>query len=678
MAHLPHNPGGSNATFGQRGPTTLGPYQPDTRGMTAGTDALADAARTTGNVLGGLAEQSRAIEARQRQEVQQLARAKAANATLDAELQAKAKVAEIRDAVATGAMRYEEAPDALETWLSLREPPEIDGLDPVDAEHYQGGFKRLRFAAQAEVDGVVVGARRADGKAQVAGIRDNLGKSAADPNADMAAIVGRAEQLRAVADQFGVGATFDKEHQDFVDRAWFDNARARLVAATDDPEGLAQLERDVSEEGGRYFGKLDAGNQVTLLGQIQTRRAQLDAKLQIEADKGEAAAGRALDAFEKQISSGVSAPLETLTGWKDAITRGTPEQQAKWQELVAGEVEVRRVLQQPPAQQAAFVAAERARQQRDGATLAQQANLKRLESAVERGTKLLRESPLDFYSERTGQDVPMLDLNALGTGDIGALRGQITARLNTIAAMRKQYGEGVGMAPLLPREAQALTDAVQKMTPANAVKFYGAMRDAFGDNAAYLGALGQVAKDAPVHAQAGAIARSNPKGAMLILQGAKLLAGEDEGRAGKLVMPPDKDLQTKFAELMGLAFRERPQAYEQALRVVRAAYAGAAATDGDATGQFDEKRLRDVVRFAIGVPVTVNGSKVIAPPGSDEDTFGDQLEAAWRAAPKPKDAGDLDRYELRTYGNGAYRLVRGRQYLMGTDGKPLTLRVPTP
>src|SRR5690606_1354127 len=115
-----------------------------------------------------------------------------------------------------------------------------------------------------------------------------------------------------------------------------------LVAYRDDMAGLDALERDLTAEGGRYAGKLDASATNTLLAQVQARKAQLEAKAETAAKKGEAAAARVLDAQEKQVSSTIPAPLEVLQERAQTIEQfGTPEQKAQWQQLLADEVQVR-------------------------------------------------------------------------------------------------------------------------------------------------------------------------------------------------------------------------------------------------------------------------------------------------------------------------------------------------
>jgi len=695
MPRIPHA-GGTSATFGNRGPDQIGPYRPDTRGMTAGLDAAADTARTVGNVALQFQQQ------RQR-ETEELARAKATNAILDDELQTRALTEEIGQQMADGSLPWSKAQEEFQTRLSEREPAKIDGLDPVGQEHYKGGLKRSRATATFAVDNLVENAKRADFKGQILATRDKLGKFASDPNADLDKIVAQGAALRGFAQSGGLGATFDKDQQDFSDRVYTDNAKARLVANRDSIDGLSGLVQDLTADGGRYTGKLDADKRNAVLSQVQTRIAQLEAKAQHEADKGEAKAERALTQFRAQISTTLPAPLDKATDWADAVKGGTAEQQAEFKDLLKNEVEVRQVLNLPPAQQRAFVQQKRAQQRAQGASVTDQANLNRMDSAVEASIKQLREAPLEFYTARTGKTVEPLDMQALMTGDLDSIKGTIAERMTTLSTLRKQYGQEAGSAPLLPGEASALSGALAQSSPQSAIKLYGALSQAFGDPTAYRAAMQQIAPDSPVRAYAGmvyaeqrsttlqagglfsgAVKASSGDIAKTMLDGEALLnkskgdKGED-GKGSAFPMPPPKELSSEIETFIGSAFAGRPGAYETALQAVRAYYAGSAAKAGDVSGELDTKRVREAVRAVLGEPVEINDSEVFPPWGMEEDAFTDKFESAWTQQAKNLPVGvptELDAYGVRQVGEGAYLLTAANgQFLTDRAGKPLRITI---
>lgn len=689
----------------------LGPFdqarvvpQPNTRrvDMSATTQAGA-AMAAAGRAISGAGETMSQVREREVSEARALARAKAQNAVFDDELALREIVLDIEARVTDGTLPYEQAQDELRARLEERETPDVPDLDEVGRVNFERGLARNRAAVASTVERVVKSARRADHKAQIIGIRDRLGKFASDPNADVDKLVAAGAELRESAMAAGLGATFDKEHQDFADRVYRDNANARLVASRDSLDGLAALERDLTQDGGRYHGKMDASAVNTILTSIQVRRAQLEAKAEAAARKGEAAAARVLTTFEQQIASTIPAPLEVMQEWTDTVMQqGTPEQQAEFRELLQSEVEVRQMLSRPPAEQRAALVELQARQRTEGATVRQQANARRLEAAVERNLKDLREQPLVAYQRQTGETIPLLDMQALVSGDVGTIRGQLAARMDTIAAMRKQYGPEVGDAPLLPQEASALSAALEQAGPRQAAEFFGRLATVMEDRSMYRAAMQQIAPDSPVRAfagmifaeqrsttvRAGGLFRGAVKAeagdvARTMLEGEALLnkskAVKAEDGKGAFPMPPPSHFTFELESLVGSAFAGRPEAYAVAEQAVRAYYAGSAARAGDVSGELDSKRLREAVRAVLGEPVDVGGADVFPPWGMDEGDFLDRLDEGWRQVAATLPEGfprDLDDYQLRQVSSNAYRVVgAGGAFLYGADGQPVTLVV---
>lgn len=680
--------------------------RPERMGVQMGDGGSGRALDNLAGAVGQVAQDLYRTQQNRQNEAEMLARAKAQNAALDDEMAQRAIVDDIRARVADRSLPYEQAQEELQTRLSTREAPTIEGLDAVGQENFQRALTRNRFSSTEAIDSTVITARRADLKSQRLATRDHLGKFASDPNADVDKLVRAGSELRELAEAGGDLATFDKEQQDFADRAYKDNASARLVAFRDDIDGLNQLESDLTTEGGRYHGKLDASATNTLLSQVQVRKAQLEAKAETNARKGEAAADRVLSAFEKQVASTISAPAETMMEWTETMKLGTPEQQAQFRDLLQGEIEVRQLLAQPPAVQRATLIDLQAKQRVEGATVQQQANAKRLEAAVTANLKDLREQPLVAYQRQTGEGVAPLDVAALASGNVAAVQGQIAARMDTLKAMRKQYGAEVGDSILLPQEAAQLSAALDKAPAGQAAQLFGVLSTVFPDGATYRAAMQQIAPDSPVRAYAGMVfaeQRSTTVKAGGIFRGAvkaqagdvarTMLEGEallnkskgdaaQDGKGGKFPMPTPAEMATEMEALTGSAFAGRPGAYEVANQAVRAYYAGKAAKAGDTSGELDRDRMREAVRAVLGEPVDVNGADVFPPWGMEEDDFMDAVEARWPQVSAAVPAGlsrDFDDYQLRTAGSGRYFLVGpGGAYLTDAGGNPMQIDVRAP
>lgn len=698
---IPHV-GGTGNTFGQRGPDRASPFNPDTRGITAGLDAMANLGEA-GQAAGMQLVRVQAAEAaRQQQEDQELARAQATNALLDTDVQIKAKAQDLALRQSTGDLDWRNMEPEAKDAFDAMEMPTIPGLDPADAERLRGGFERAKLEGMLSVRTLAQAGKRAEFKGQIVKLRDTLGKQASDPGADVDRIVAMGAASRSLAVSAGMGDSFDKEQQDFADRAYFDNAKARLNAVRGSLDGLAGLEQEVTGENGRFAGKLDADKQNALLSQIATYRNQLTTQAQHAQDKAEATAERALTHYEAQIATGVDAPMETKTAWADALEGGTPEQKQRFRDLLQSEGEVRAVLASPPAEQRAYLQQLEAKQQREGATVTQQAHLARLKTGVEAGIKLLHDSPLEAYATREGKAVPPLDLQALVGGNVDAVRQQVSDRMVMLRAARLRYGPDTGTSPLLANEAAAIAGALKQAAPQAQAKLFGALRQAFGDDQAYQGAMQQIAPDSPVRALAGkfyalqrnpgmaTVTSASPRGqfgdvALQLLKGEALLnptkaTKAEDGKGTAFPMPPPKDVAEAIDRSVGQAFAGRPDEFQTAVQAVRAYYAAKSSDEGDVSGELDDDRLALAVRAVVGDTARIEGRDVVPPWGMDANAFEDTADtyiAARLKAAGLEDPGNVSLLNARGRDN-VYLLVRGMQPLVDKHGVPLVIRIGGP
>lgn len=655
---------------------------PNTSGMTVDAEAAGQLGVTVTEVAEAIDRQERELQAKRDAEADALARAKASNALLDHELRAKTLQASIASRIETGDLDYREADREFEELSADLGDPVLDGLAPDDAERVAGGYRRNVAAARMGLSVAVEGARRQEGKTQVVAAFDKLDKIAGLPGASIDQLASRAASLGQLWTAAGLDpAQFEKTRQGYVDKWWTGHATRRALQGRENPAELQALERDLIADDGFYADKLDVDKRNALFSQVLGAQSRLEAKEQHAADKRLAVATRALSAIDQQIASGIPATPEMWAGWADQV-KGT-DLEAEFQDRVQGEIAVQKVLRLPPDQQETHVQQAEAALLSGGGTPRDKANLDRLKRAVEANQESMRETPLLYHQQRTGEVVPVLDMQALTSGDVAAIHGQIRGRMETLATMRQELGPEVGNAPLLPQEAKALSTALRQVTLAQQVQMFGTLSKAIGDPEAYRGAMQQIAPDSPVTALAGTLFPGNEKGATLLLKGEQLLnrAPGDrstDGKGSAFPMPPPKEFDEAVAQAVGNAFRGRPEAYAIAMQAVRAGYAGAAATDGDVTGEIDLDRIENVIRFTIGETVTINGTDVLAPIGMDEDVFEDALEEAWESAAgnRPEGASDdFGVYGLRQAGDGRYMVTFGRSYLHGRDGRPMLLQV---
>jgi hypothetical protein len=634
-----------------------------------------------------------------------LARAQATNALLDHEIQVKSATQDIARQVQTGELPYAQAKQTWEDTVSKLQPAQPQYLDEVAAQNLKKGGERTVFEQGLVVNHVVQQAEANDFKDQFADNLDKLGKLAGMPGANIDEINTKADAFKLLARKAGVPQeVIDKSIQDFKDRNWFNNATQVAMESKNSMSDLRQLSHDLTDADGFYAGKLDTEKRNAILRTVTNDQLILENRLERAQEKREAAGQRALLQMGTQIASGVPATAQMWDNWQHTV-KGT-EAEADFKQYADDEQKVQTVLRQPIDEQLKFVQDKQATLQSQGGSLRDLANLNRLKGAVEQNVKLMQTEPLIFDAQRTGTDLPPLNLTQLGDPNANQqISQQIQDRVTTITAMRKQYGSQVPLRPLLPQEAAQLTNALQTADPKDAAILYGSLQNATGgDLEAYKGIMQQIAPDAPIKALAGLLTAKQrqltlathwfkpnevaPSGnvATTMLQGEALLnpskaqKGEDGKPTSKLFLPETTQLQSEFQDRVGDAFAGRPGAAETAFQAVQAYYVGKAAQSGRlASGKqdVDPAIMKEAITATLGNVVSFNGGgSVLAPWGMSEGDFLDKAQSALTAAQKsvkPEFAANLNSAGLRNNGDGTYYVTQGRNFVPGKDGKPLVI-----
>jgi len=662
--------------------------------IAGGDDPVARAVGQLADVMGGGA--ARAIEI-ERQNREGLARAKAANSSLDYEISVNDAALQLQQEVESGIVPYQESERHYSDRLAQIEVPTVQDLPPDMQVAYEGGIKRTQRAGQLTVARAALSARHADFKGQFVAALDKLGKIAGMPNADIDGINERAAAFAPLARQAGLDdAQVTKALQDFKDKTWTSHATQAVIFNRNDPAQLKKLEQDLSAQDGYYADKLDPEKRNALLSQVVTRQQTLADKAEHAQDRLDAKGERAISQIEQQIASTIPATPEQWTAWAGAV-QGTSSLDT-YNELVKQEKQVQEVLRLAPDQQQNFLQEAEAKLRGQGGSVRDKANLDRMKTAVEYNLKQLDDAPLLFNANREGDQVEALKLEALvSPADAWEVGAQLQTRASTITAMRKRYGQQVPMRLLLPQEVKVLGETLTKATPTQQVALLGQLRTSTMDDKVYNDVLKQLAPEQPVVAYAGMLAAReratvtlekhffspNAKAgardvAATMLEGNRLLQGKGDT---KFPLPPDKDFRQTFTDETGALFAGRPGAGEVAMQAVRAYYTGKSAADGDSSGEVDPKRMREAIRASLGEVADVNGNgEVLAPWGMSAATFEERAEQAFATAAKaaglPQSTVDnFGAFGLRQAGERQFYVTNGISYLYGKDGKPLLLSI---
>ena len=138
--------------------------------------------------------------------------------------------------------------------------------------------------------------------------------------------------------------------------------------------------------------------------------------------------------------------------------------------------QVQTLLRQPPAVAQQFIDQQRQQMQANGGSVAQQANLNRLQSAVDNNIKMMRETPLVFNAMRTGSDVAPLDVAGIATPEGQQKLGeQIADRFDVVNAVRKAYGPEVNRNPWKPEEQVMLSSLIKQADDGTKLQLLGAI-----------------------------------------------------------------------------------------------------------------------------------------------------------------------------------------------------------
>ncbi|RIJ00289.1 hypothetical protein DXK93_27400 [Achromobacter sp. K91] len=454
-----------------------------------------------------------------------------------------------------------------------------------------------------------------------------------------------------------------------------------------------------------WISRLQAPQIEVLRRRAQSQVTALDNRAQLAQDRAEAKGARAIAEYDAQINSGVPAPPDKMIGWLGAAAGTVYEQDMK--DRMEAEQQVQEVLRMPIADQEAFIAQRAAHQRTNGASLTDQANLRRLTTAVAQNVKTLQETPLVYAAQRIDAQVAPLDLQTAFTPEGAAAIGpQLRDRVTTIQALQRQNPPGtVSMRPLLPAEADALGEALNQGSAAEKSGLLGTLYRAFGDPVAYQGAMAQIDAKNPFMARMGQRAASYAQAqltnnwvsadvvqsagdvAAIALHGDDILKAGGKAGAEKFPIPKDQEFMTALqAKLTDLYRGTGPGSSDAAgymndAYAIKAYYVGRAAQQGDITGQVDSDRMDQAITAVLGAPVNFHGNgQVLAPWGMSADDF--TTRATGRLAQLFQAAGVQDKVGqhmgnvgLIGAGGGVYFPTLAGTPIADDQGRPLVLRL---
>lgn len=612
-----------------------------------------------------------------------LSRVKASNALIDRESQIKTIATDLDEQMRTGKLNYDKSEEAFNTAVSKLPPLETPGLDEAQQGEIGNSLKRMQLGGLDRVREASAKGRVQAAQSDLVSRMDMLGKDAGLPGADVSQINARmdAEDID-IAGRLAFGETWASKKQEFKDNNWSTHATQRVIEARESLGSLQKVEHDLTAEDGFYAQKLDPEKRNQLLNTVSGRIYQIKEHQQRQAEMREVKAERILNQMDRQAATGIPPTPADQQRWKAGLsgTSAAGEYKTRINEMN----EVQGVLRQPLAVQQQYVERKRFEMAKNGGSVTEQANVARLQTAIDNNVKLLRDNPLTFNAMRTGVDVEPLDVSGIATPE-GQLKlgEQIASRFDVVNSVRKAYGPEVARNPFKPEEQQMLTSVLAAADDGTKLQIFGAIAAASPSGGDYASAIKPLVADQPIAALAGMAQFRDLKGVDGTNVPQTLLAGAKVLKDKSTPMPKDSLFRTAFDEHAGAALAPGTPQREQAYLAFKSLYAGTSASkglqyeDGD---ELDDKTSQAAFDMATGGVTERGGAKVVKPynmPDSDFDKAVDvQLQGLAERTQFP--VGQLEDMPLSPVPGkeGAYYLLNaGRVQIDPTTKLPMVVKV---
>lgn len=593
---------------------------PDTRAQERAGQQIAG---TLQNVGFGIIDQ-------RNKEDQALARVKASNALIDRESQIKTIASDLDEQIRVGKLSYDKSEEAYNAAVSKLDPIDTPGLDAAQQGEIGNSIKRIQLGGLSKVQESAAKGRILSAQSDLVSRMDILGKDAAMPGANVEQINARmdAEDVDT-AGHLAFGEAWASKKQEFKDNNWTTHATQRVIESRESLGSLKKVEHDLTAEDGFYSGKLDPEKRNQLLNTVTGRIFQVQEHQQRQAEMREMKAERALTQMDQQAASGVPP---------------TPADQQRWHSLTAGTsvagefntrmkemTQVQSLLRQPPVVAQQYIDQRRQQMQTNGGSVTEQANLNRLQTAVDNNIKLMRENPLTFNAMRTGADVAPLDVSGVTTPEGQKKLGeQIAERFDVVNSVRKAYGPEVARNPWKPEEQTMLASLLANADDGTKLQVLGAIVASSPSGADAAAAIKPIAGDQPITILAGMAQFRGLKGAdgtdvpKTLLAGAKVLTDKSTP------MPKDNLFRESFDEHVGNSLTPGTPQREQAYVAYKSLYAGMAGPKGvkhdGPSPEIDSKLSDQAIALATGGVGERAGAKVIKPYGMSDDDFNKSVD----------------------------------------------------
>ncbi|ELD7524714.1 hypothetical protein QJD35_004153 [Salmonella enterica] len=609
------------------------------------------------------------------QQADAIIRARAGEGLLDYQIKIKDINESIRQGVDDGTIKADQIDSVYKTAISKLKKPDFGGLDLAEMEVAQRGVKRYEADGYATAQGLYRTALKIEAKDLVDTQLDQLGKLTNYPDADIEKI----NSMSAALDTQGrlaYGAQWGKIRQSWIDKNWFNQAQQRLMSSRNDGSALSAFNNELTGKKGFYVDKLDPEKRNALLNQAMGYQARIEARAiaaQNHADmlalRRENSAIHASSTMQMRIANG---EIPTDQDWNNYLTSVSGTSQDGTEAVLrSAMLETQRLYSLPPEKAQAEVDSLALSLKKNGGSEIQYKVLNAVQSNIDHRRTQLQKNPQAVFAMDSGTPLePLNPQSALQQpGEWGAGLKQRQANSDAIT---QKYGATAGKNLLTTEELNNTKDAYEKMSPDQRIQFW--RNTQASSSSAITSRLAREIGGDALQVSAVASLANNPAGyktALAVENGSRLLNPVDGVPKVRLPADFDQNIATKIKSIYpGFS----PAQVQRLIPVVRDYHIGSGRS-ADTT-----PKAKDLYAV-IGKPVNVYGSYVIAPAGTDENTFIDALKIGVNRL------GDSAQDVKNGLSQGVYGFVpdsEGNQVLInaatqrrvvGKDGHPVVIEV---
>ncbi|GAA0494719.1 hypothetical protein [Tatumella punctata] len=385
--------------------------------------------------------------------------------------------------------------------------------------------------------------------------------------------------------------------------------------------------------------------------------------------KMENAASHATDTMQTRIAGG---QIPSPDDWQnyEQMTQGT-SYQGSTDILRNAMVQTQRLYSMPPAQAQEELQKMQVDLKNNGGSQEQYKIFDLVQKGINQRQADVQKNPQSVWAMDSGQPLQPVDPDD-ALNNPGQLGQQLTQRLINSSSIAQKYGPTAGKNLLTTDELHNFQDAYARMGADQRIQFWRNTQ-ASSSPAVSSRLATEMGGDSPMISAVAGLANT-PSGysaALSVEKGNQLMNPKDG--AAKVTFPPtfDSSLQTSIkSEYPGMSAAQ----VQRMIPLVKAYHLG---SGGDPQGVVGTDELHSV----IGTPVKISGASVIAPPGTNVNSYKDSISTGINGL------GSMSDSVRNGLSNGTYSLVpdiNGNQMLIsaasqrkviGQNGKPVVIEV---